>query len=138
MFALAWVIACVVVGAWTDAGGRLPLRTLLFPGWSVSQGPIRSVTWLSRISLRALIVRLCVNAWHGGLAVDQVSGVGAGGAGVFARESGQCWFRREWGHLDLLRPGEEAGVEQCRLLCCSPGPHQTVQRVGMWLGMWAG
>ena len=35
------------------------------------------------------------------------------GLGVFARVSGEAWFHREWGYLDLLRPDVEDCLEQC-------------------------
>ena len=34
-----------------------------------------------------------------------------GGTGLFAHVFGPCWFRRRWGHLDMLLGGAELRVE---------------------------
>ena len=61
-----------------------------------------------------------------------VVNVDCAGAGVFARFSREAWFRRVWGHLDLL-PQEVDGVrETCRLFCSMPWPLQSVRRIETW------
>ena len=50
------------------------------------------------------------NVWtDGSLVRDEVSGVCCGGSGVFAAFSGEAWFRRSWGRLDLLPTHAELG-----------------------------
>ena len=71
----------------------------------------------------------------GSLVVDEVSGVGVAGAGVYAHISGASWFHRRWAHLDLLPPLLHGGGERCRMYCSVPGPLQTVQRAEIW-GFW--
>ena len=63
---------------------------------------------------------------------DDVAGVCCGGSGVFAATSGAAWFRRSWGHSDLLPPHAELGGECCRLSFSLPGPVQSVQRAELW------
>ena len=61
--------------------------------------------------------------------MEEVSHFECAGAGVFARVSGEAWFHREWGYLDLLRPDVEDGyVALCFFRCrlC------TWQRCGSW------
>ena len=44
-----------------------------------------------------------LNVWtDGSLVSDHLAGIAAAGAGVFAQCFWLCWFRRRWGHLDLL------------------------------------
>ena len=71
------------------------------------------------------------NVWSdGSLVLDQVTGVSSSGAGFFARQAGDCWDNRLWGHVDGLR---SAGAAQCcRGFCSVPGPLQSVQRAEMW------
>ena len=64
----------------------------------------------------------------GSLVLDKVSEVGVAGARVYAHASGESWFDRRWGHLDLLPPLPDGGSERCRLFCSIPGPLQSVQR----------
>ena len=40
----------------------------------------------------------------GSLVLDGSSGVGVAGCGVYAHASGDAWFGRQWGHLDLPSP----------------------------------
>ena len=68
----------------------------------------------------------------GSLVVHEVSGVGVAGCGVYAHAFGAAWFRRKWGHLDLLPPLSDGAGEACRLNCSVPGPLQTVQRAEIW------
>ena len=68
----------------------------------------------------------------GSLVRDEAFGTSCGGSGVFALASGSEWFPRDLGHLDLRPPGEETGVESCRLCFSVPKPLQTVQRAGLW------
>ena len=51
-------------------------------------------------------------------------------AGVFARLSGEAWFWREWGHMDILFQGVEDAVRRCRceLFCAVLGLLESVQR----------
>ena len=58
---------------------------------------------------------------------DELSGVGAGGCGVYSLRSGAGWFGRRWGHPELLPPGD-LGVERCVLFDSIRGPLQSVQR----------
>ena len=51
----------------------------------------------------------------GSLVRDDVAGFCCGGAGVFADKSGEAWFRRTWGHLELLPPEDGLGNGRCRL-----------------------
>ena len=71
------------------------------------------------------------NVWtDGSLVLDQVTGVSSSGAGFFARQAGDCWGHRRWGHVDGLR---SVGAAQCcRGFCSVPGPLQSVQRAEMW------
>ena len=64
--------------------------------------------------------------------MDDCSGIGVAGCGVFAHASGAAWFGRIWGHLDLLPPLPDGAGEACRLYCSVPGPLQTVQRAEIW------
>ena len=68
----------------------------------------------------------------GSLVVDELSGVGVAGCGVYAHASGAAWFGWEWGHLDLLPPLPDGAGEACRLYGSVPGPLQTVQRAELW------
>ena len=68
----------------------------------------------------------------GSLVVNEVSGLGVAGCGVYAHASGAAWFGRKWGHLDLLHPLPDGAGEACRLYCSVPGPLQTVQRAEIW------
>ena len=60
------------------------------------------------------------NVWsYGSLVRDDISGVCAAGAGVFARLSGASWFLTHWvTWFDGC----------CSLFCSIPGPLQTAQR----------
>ena len=51
----------------------------------------------------------------GSLVRDELTGVCCSGSGVFAAASGEGWFRRTWGRLDLLPPHAVLGGECCRL-----------------------
>ena len=64
----------------------------------------------------------------GSFVLDELSGVGAGGCGVYSIQV-WCWvvFGRRWGHLELLLPGD-LGVERCVLFDSIRGPLQSVQR----------
>ena len=71
------------------------------------------------------------NVWSdGSLVLDQVTGVSSSGAGSFARQAGDCWSNRRWGHVDGLR--SVGAVQSCRGCCSVPGPLQSVQRAEMW------
>ena len=71
------------------------------------------------------------NVWSdGSLVLDQVTGVSSSGAGFFARQAGDCWSNRRWGHVDGLR--SVRAVQSCRGFCSVPGPLQSVQRAEMW------
>ena len=67
----------------------------------------------------------------GSFVLDELSGVGVGGCGVYSLKSGAGWFGRRWGHLELLPPGE-LGVERCVLFDSIRRPRQSVQRVELW------
>ena len=56
-----------------------------------------------------------------------MSGVGVGGCGVYSLRSGAGWFGRIWGHLDLLLPNGNLGLERCVLFDSIRGPLQSVQ-----------
>ena len=72
------------------------------------------------------------DVWTDGSFVrDELSGVGAGGCGVYSYGSGAGWFHRRWGHLELLPPGD-LGVERCVLFDSVRGPLQSVQRAELW------
>ena len=72
------------------------------------------------------------DVWTDGSFVrDELSGVGAGGCGVYSSRSGAGWFHRRWGHLELLPPGD-LGVERCVLFDSIRGPLQSVQRAELW------
>ena len=68
----------------------------------------------------------------GSLVLDDCSGIGVAGCGVYAHASSAAWFGRMWGHLDLLPPLPDGAGEACRLYCSVPGPLQTVQRAEIW------
>ena len=61
-----------------------------------------------------------------------MSGVCSGGAGIFAFASGSSWFRRSWGHLELLPPDPNTGSERSWVYFSVPRPLQTVQRAELW------
>ena len=72
------------------------------------------------------------DVWTDGSFVrDELSGVGAGGCGVYSSRSGAGWFHRRWGHLELLPPGD-LGVERCVLFDSVRSPLQSVQRAELW------
>ena len=58
--------------------------------------------------------------------LDELSGIGVGGCGVYSLRSGAGWF-----HLELLPPSE-LGVERCVLFDSIRGPLQSVQRAERW------
>ena len=64
--------------------------------------------------------------------MDNCSGIGVAGCGVYAHGSGAAWFGRMRGHLDLLPPLPDGAGEACGLYCSFPGPLQTVQRAEIW------
>ena len=64
--------------------------------------------------------------------VDDLSGIGAGGCGVYAHRSGSGWFGRRWGHLDVLPVEAGCNVERCTLFESVPSPLQSVQRAELW------
>ena len=68
----------------------------------------------------------------GSYVVDDLSGVGVGGCWVHSHRSGCGWFDHRWGHLDLLRPDCDLGLERCVLFDSNPGPLQSVQRAERW------
>ena len=68
----------------------------------------------------------------GSLVLNGFSGVGFAGCGVYAHCSGDAWFRRQSGHLDLLPPLPDGSGEACRLYFSVLGPLQTVQRADIW------
>ena len=78
------------------------------------------------------------NVWSDGSFVSDDLTCIASVALVFANISGSSWFRRRWGHLDMLPNDSEHGVEQCSLYSSFPGPLQTVQRAEMWEWWWWG
>ena len=49
----------------------------------------------------------------GSFVLDELSGVGDGGCGVYSLRSGAGWFGRRWGHLELLPPGSVILALQC-------------------------
>ena len=65
----------------------------------------------------------------GSFVLDELSGVGVGGCGVYSLKSGAGWFGRGWGHMELLPPGN-LGVERGVLFDSVRGPLQSVQRAG--------
>ena len=67
----------------------------------------------------------------GSFVLDELSGVGVGGCGLYSCRSGAGWFGRRWGHLELLPPGD-LGVERCVLFDSIRGPLQSVQRAELW------
>ena len=67
----------------------------------------------------------------GSFILEELSGVGVGGCGVYSLKSGACWFGRWWGHLELLPPSN-LGVERCVLFDTIRGPLQSVQRAELW------
>ena len=64
----------------------------------------------------------------GSLVLEEVSQVGVAGAGVYAHASGESWFNKRWGHLDVLPPLPDGGSERCRWFCSVPGLLQSFQR----------
>ena len=64
--------------------------------------------------------------------MDDCSGIGVAGCGVYAHASGAAWFGLMCCHLDLLLPLPDGAGEACRLYCSIPGPLQTVQRAEIW------
>ena len=63
----------------------------------------------------------------GSFVLDELSGVGVGGCGVYSSRSGAGWF----GHLEWLPLGD-LGVERCVLFDSVRGPLQSVQRAELW------
>ena len=68
----------------------------------------------------------------GSLVSDGLTGIAAGGAGIFNHASSSCWLGRKWGHLDLLPRDGDLVVERCTLFDFLPGPLQSVQRAELW------
>ena len=68
----------------------------------------------------------------GSLVRDELTDICSGGAGVFSFSSGSGWFRRSWGHLELLPPDEDSGSERSWIFFSVPNPLQTVQRAELW------
>ena len=64
--------------------------------------------------------------------VEELSGIGAGGSGVYAHRSGSGWFGRKWRHVDLLPPDSDLGMLRCAVLESIPEPLQSVQRAEFW------
>ena len=94
-------------------------------GWSVTDEWVQSV--------RSGHLARSPDVWtDGSLVRDEVSGVCSGGSGVFAFASGSCWFRRSWGHLELLPPDPNTGSERSWVYFSVPRPLQTVQRAELW------
>ena len=72
------------------------------------------------------------DVWTDGSSVlDELSGVGVGGCGMYSLKSGAGWFDRKWGRLELLPPSEH-GVERCVLFDSIRGPLQSIQRAELW------
>ena len=67
----------------------------------------------------------------GSFVLDELSGVGIGGCGVYSLKSGAGWFDCRCSHLELLPPCER-GVERCVLYDSVRGPLQSVQRAELW------
>ena len=67
----------------------------------------------------------------GSFVLDELSGIGVGGCGVYSLKSGAGWFGRRWCHLEWLPPGD-LGVERCVLFDSIRGPLQSVQRAELW------
>ena len=68
----------------------------------------------------------------GSYLVDDLSGIGAGGKGVYAHQSGSGWFDRSLGYLDLRPADAGLNMERCTLLVSVPGSLQSVQRSELW------
>ena len=71
------------------------------------------------------------DVWAVSFVLDELSGVGVGGCGVYSLKSGAGWFGRRWRHLELLLPGN-LDVERCVLFDSVRGPLQSVQRAQLW------
>ena len=96
-----------------------------FNGWSITED------WVA--SVRSGGLSASPDVWTDcSLVRDEVSGVCSGGAGVFSFASGSCWFRRSWGHLELLPPESDTDSERSWLYFSVPKPLQTVQRAELW------
>ena len=87
--------------------------------------------WLAGVRAGALCAH--PDVWtDGSLVRDEFSGISCGGAGVFAFSSGANWFHRSGGHLELLPPDPNSGLERSILFFSVPRPLQTVQRAELW------
>ena len=122
-----------VVGCpWADGPGDVAAKRLeVASGSYVDEVPMVYDAFLIGNDQRQLSD--APDVWSdGSLVVDQVSGVGVAGCGVYDHASGSAWFGRKWGHLDLLPPLSDGVREACRLYCSVPGPLQSVQRAELW------
>ena len=82
---------------------------MLIPSGNVRSGNFSE--WTDRELLRRSLPEH-PSVWSGGSRVmEEDSPFECAGAGVFARVSGEAWFHREWGYLDLLRPDVEDVLE---------------------------
>ena len=137
MLALAWLAACT---GWCGRGGLVDLTLLPLIFWNVVLVVMFRIVWMAGPASEEWVARvksgaLCANpdAWtDGSLVRDEVSGVCCGGGGVFAVASASSWFRRSWGHLELLPPDRDRGTERSWLYFSVPRPLQTAQRAALW------
>ena len=117
--------------------GPPPLRILLVLGWkgcwvlilreSVGNGFLLIIL-LIVLSLQMFLISDHRDVWtDGSFVLDELSGVGVAGCGVYSLKSGAGWFGPRWSHLELLPPGD-LGVERCVLFDSIRGPLLSVQR----------
>ena len=114
--------------------GLLRITISLSLGWRECWVPALKVSvgeWVPSDRFLADLVASDVSdqpdVWAGSFVLDELSGVGVGGCGVYSLKSGAGWFGRRWRHLELLLPGN-LGVERCVLFDSVRGPLQSVQR----------
>ena len=119
--------------------GPLRLMILLVLGWRGCQVLILKV-FVGNVFRLIIFVDSVVSSdvsdhpdvWtDGSFVLDELSGIGVGGCGVYSLKSGAGWFDRRWCHLELLPPGD-LGVERCVLFDSIRGPLQSVQRAEPW------
>ena len=89
-----------------------------------------SLSWLPLAS------RIFLGRTDGSHVVDELSGVGVGGCAVYSLRSGAGWFGRRWGHLELLPPDGDLGLERCVLFDSVHGPQQSVPLPCSALSIW--
>ena len=117
---------------WADSAGDVGLHRLecALGAYSEDVCPEWVVTYQFRADLADSHISDDPDVWTDGSCVaDDLSGIGAGGCGVY--RSGSSWFQRRRRHLDLLPADGGLSVDRCTLFDSVPGPPHSVQEADM-------